>query len=127
MELDRANESLQAGDLCLEHGLPNSAASRAYYAMFQAAQVALEAEGFDRTEWSHRAMHSAFNQQLIHQKKLYPRVFLSYLTSALTVRQAADYGEAGTSVKIARRQLRRARVFIETVEEVLSRGRGSKN
>ena len=127
MELDRAKESLQAADLCLEHSLLNSAASRAYYAMFQAAQVALESEGFVRLEWSHRGMHSVFNQQLIHQKKLYPRVFLSYLTFALTVRQAADYGETGTSVKIARRQLRRARVFIETVEEVVSRGKRSKN
>jgi uncharacterized protein (UPF0332 family) len=91
--------------------------------MFQAAQIALEGEGFARFEWSHRGMHSTFNQQLIHQKKLYPRVFLSYLTSALTVRQAADYGEAGTSQKIASRQLRRARVFVETVEEVTSRGK----
>lgn len=123
MELDRAKESLKAAELCLEYNLVNSAASRAYYAMFQAAQVALEAEGFARLEWSHRGMHSTFNQQLIYQKKLYPRVFVSYLTFALTVRQAADYGEPGTSVKITRRQVRRARVFIETVEEVVSRGK----
>lgn len=107
----------------MEQNLVNSAASRAYYAMFQAAQVALEAEGFARLEWTHRGVHATFNQQLIHQKKLYPRVFLSYLTFSLTVRQAADYGEVGTSVKIAKRQVRRARVFIETVEEVVSRGK----
>jgi uncharacterized protein (UPF0332 family) len=45
MEITRAEESLKAADLCLREGLVNSSASRAYYAMFQAAQVALEAEG----------------------------------------------------------------------------------
>jgi uncharacterized protein (UPF0332 family) len=42
-------------------GLVNSAASRAYYAMFQAAQVALETKGLVRSEWSHKALHSYFN------------------------------------------------------------------
>ena len=44
MDLDRAQESLKAAELCLQAGLVNSAASRAYYAMFQAAQAALKAE-----------------------------------------------------------------------------------
>lgn len=87
--------------------------------MFQAAQVALEAEGFVRLEWSHRGVHSVFNQQLIHQKKLYPRVFLSYLTFALTVRQASDYGEPGTSLKIARRQVRRAGILLKQLRRYL--------
>jgi uncharacterized protein (UPF0332 family) len=41
----------------------NSAASRAYYAMFQAAQIALEAQGLVRSEWSDKALHSNFNQK----------------------------------------------------------------
>jgi len=45
MELARAIESLKAAELCPQEGLVNSAASRAYYAMFQAAQLALEAAG----------------------------------------------------------------------------------
>ena len=49
MEFDRAQESLQAAQLCLQTGLVNSAVSRAYYAMFQAAQVALEQAGFRRS------------------------------------------------------------------------------
>src|SRR4029434_5818950 len=74
MELARAIESLKAADLCLQEGLVNSAASRAYYAMFQATQIALEAEGLVRSEWSHKGLHSSFNQELIHRRKLYPRV-----------------------------------------------------
>jgi len=122
MELARAIESLKAAELCLGEGLVNSSASRAYYAMFQAAHIALESEGLVRSEWSHKGLHSSFNQDLIRQKKLYPRVLRDYLTSALAVRQAADYGEAGVSAKIAQRQARRAAAFIKSVEEVISRG-----
>lgn len=34
MQIERVQESLQAAQLCLEAGLLNSAASRAFYAMF---------------------------------------------------------------------------------------------
>jgi uncharacterized protein (UPF0332 family) len=95
-----------------QEDLVNSAASRAYYAMFQAAQVALEAEGLVRSEWSHKALHSNFNQKLRQRRKLYPRVVRDYLTSALAVRQAADYGEAEVSTKIAQRQMQRAAAFL---------------
>jgi len=124
MEMSRAIESLKAAELCLGENLVNSAASRAYYAMFQAAQAALEAAGLVRSEWSHKGLHSTFNRDLIHQRKLYPRVFRDYLTSALAVRQAADYGEPGVSAKIARRQVRRAGQFVNAAEEVISREKG---
>jgi uncharacterized protein (UPF0332 family) len=125
MELGRAIESLKAAELCLGAGFVNSAASRAYYAMFQAAQSVLEALGIMRPEWSHRSLHSIFNQQLIHQRKVFPRVFRDYLTSALTVRQAADYGEGGISVKIAQRLVRRASAFVNVTTEVLIDGKSS--
>ena len=54
-----------------------------------------------------------------------PQVF-SILTSALTVRQAADYEETGVSAKIAQRHARRAASFVQTVEEVISRGKPSQ-
>jgi uncharacterized protein (UPF0332 family) len=127
MELARAKESLQAAELCLREGLVNSAASRAYYAMFQAAEVALETVGLVRLEWSHKGLHSSFNHELIRQKKFYPRLFRNYLTSALTVRQAADYEEAGVSAQVAQRQVRRAASFVQTVEEVVSRGKPTQH
>jgi uncharacterized protein (UPF0332 family) len=125
MELSRAVESLRAAELCLREDLVNSAASRAYYAMFQAAQVALEAAGLVRSEWSHKGLHTSFNQELIQRRKLYPRVLRDYLTAALTVRQAADYGEPGISAKVAQRQVQRAVAFVQRVEEVISRGESS--
>jgi uncharacterized protein (UPF0332 family) len=126
MELARAVESLQAAELCLREGLVNSAASRAYYAMFQAAQVALEAGGLVRSEWSHRGVQASFNQELIQRRKLYPRAFRDYLIAALTVRQAADYGESGISAKVARRQVQRATTFVRKVGEVISGGNPSQ-
>lgn len=125
VDLERAMESLKAAELCLVESLANSAASRAYYAMFQAAQSVLEAQGINRSEWSHKSLHSIFNQQLIHQRKVFPRVFRDYLTSALTVRQAADYGEGGISVKIAQRQVRRASAFVKITAEILTDGKSS--
>jgi hypothetical protein len=39
--------------------------------------------------------------------------------SALVVRQAADYGRAGVSYKIAQRHVRRGALFVTAVREVL--------
>ena len=127
MELTRAIESLKAAELCLSESLVNSAVSRAYYAMFQAAQAALEAAGLVRSEWTHKGLHSSFNRDLIHQRKLYPRVLRDYLTSALAVRQAADYGETGVSDKIASRQVRRAAQFVNAAKEVIDRERPGRS
>ena len=127
MELTRAIESLKAAELCLSESLVNSAVSRSYYAMFQAAQAALEAAGLVRSEWTHKGLHSSFNRDLIHQRKLYPRVLRDYLTSALAVRQAADYGETGVSDKIAHRQVRRAAQFVNAAKEVIDRERPGRS
>ena len=50
MEPERAQASLQAAELCLTAGLWDSAVSRAYYALFQAAISALESRGLRRRE-----------------------------------------------------------------------------
>jgi uncharacterized protein (UPF0332 family) len=64
MELARAIESLKAAELCLQEGVVNSAASLAYYAMFQAAHIALEAEGLVRSEWSHKGLEEGMGSSL---------------------------------------------------------------
>jgi len=98
----------------------NSAVSRAYYAMFQAAQVALEQEGIRRPAWSHPSLQATFTTELIHRRKRYAAMFRDYLSAALVVRQAADYGWTGMSHKIAQRQVRRATLFVTAVREVLN-------
>ena len=122
MELDRAQESLRAATLCWREGCVNSAASRAYYAMFQAAQVALAQAGIASSTWSHSGLQAAFATELIYRRKLYPAVFRNALASGLEVRQEADYGYAGVSQKMAQRLLQRATAFVAAVEEVISHG-----
>ena len=122
MTLDRAQESLQAAELCAREGFINSAASRAYYAMFQAAQVALQAAGFTGEEWSHAGLQATFTSELIHRRKLYRAIFRDYLTVGLRLRNAADYGDAGVSAKVTRRLLHRATAFLSVVEKETRHG-----
>ena len=121
MNLERAQESLRAAELCLQAGYVNSATSRAYYAMFQAAQVALEAAGFTRATWGHAVLQATFTSELIARRKVYPSGLRDYLSTGLLTRQEADYGTSGVSQKVARRMLRRATTFVTAVEEVLQR------
>ncbi|MGE0827032.1 MAG: HEPN domain-containing protein [Candidatus Binatia bacterium] len=69
MDIERARESLKAAQLCLQEELVNSATSRAYYAIFQAAQVAIAVAGSPRDEWSHSGLQAAFVRELIHRRK----------------------------------------------------------
>lgn len=95
----------------------NSAASRAYYAMFQAAQVAMATAGFPQDEWSHHGLQAAFATELTYRRKLYPAAFREYLSYGFGVRRAADYGLSGVSRKIAQRLVNRAASFVAAVEE----------
>jgi len=80
MDIAKAEESLKAAELCYNAGLYNSSASRAYYAMFQAAQVALEKAGFKRAEWSHTALRATFANELTRRRKLYSPFLACHLT-----------------------------------------------
>ena len=91
--MERAQESLQAAELCLQAGWVNSAVSRAYYAMFQAAQVALEMAGFTRMVWSHPGLQATFTTELIHRRKIYPAPFaITSLLGLLCGRQQTMVG-----------------------------------
>lgn len=123
MQLERAQESLRAAQVCMDAGLVNSAASRAYYAMFQGAQVALASVGVTRQAWSHPALQAAFTTELIHRRKLLATRLRDYLSSGLALRQAADYGRDGVSLKVAQRMVRRAHEFVTAIEEGTNRGK----
>ena len=122
MLIERAQESLRAAELCLEERLVNSAASRAYYAMFQAAHVALEAAGVGRAQWSHPALQAAFTTELIYRRGIYPRTLRAHLSIGLGVRHTADYGAAGVSSTVANRMVRRAAAFVSAVKEGTGHG-----
>jgi uncharacterized protein (UPF0332 family) len=115
--IERAHESLRAAQLCLEAEFVNSAVRRAYYAMFQAAQVALEAAGARRAQWSHPTLQAFFTTELIHRRKVYPAAIRDHLSAGLRVRQVADYGATGVSRIVAHRMVRRAATFVSIVQE----------
>ena len=116
MLIERAQESLRASWLCLDKDLVNSAASRAYYAMFQAAQAALELAGVARRQWSHAMIQATFTSELIHRRKFYPAALRSDLSTGFTVRRAADYEDVGISRSRAHRLVRRAAAFVSTIQ-----------
>ncbi len=117
MTLDRAHESLRAAQLCLREACINSATSRAYYAMFQAAQIALRVVRVERTEWTHGALQAAFVTELIRRRKVYPAAFADYLSSGLHSRQLADYSTNGVSRRVAQRLVRRAATLVSAVQK----------
>jgi uncharacterized protein (UPF0332 family) len=122
MEVAKAEESLKAADLCYAQGLYNSSASRAYYAMFEAAQVALEAAGFARLAWSHAGLHATFANELTRRRKLYPSSFASDLTVVIDLRHTADYRAHDVGKRQALRALNQAKRFVNAVTERIFHG-----
>ena len=121
MEIEKAKESLQAAELCYAHKLYNSTANRAYYAMFQAAVVALEVGGAKAVgaRWSHARVQSSFSSELIRKRKIYSRSLARLLTDALQIRHEADYTTIEISKRRANKVLRWARDFVAQVEKVV--------
>jgi uncharacterized protein (UPF0332 family) len=125
MALDRAREALEAAQACLERQLYHSATSRAYYAMFWAAQVALAHAGVRRSEWSHPALQASFVRELIRTRKRYPALLGQYFNRALQLRLDADYRFKGVSQRQATQAVHWAQEFVAAVTEETSHGPNS--
>jgi uncharacterized protein (UPF0332 family) len=119
MSLEKAEEFLQVAQRCLEEGWYNSAVSRAYYAMFQAARAALAAAGIERPSWRHGSLHATFSSALVRRRKLYPLSFVQNLAEAMELRQIADYSDVQVPQRRATRVVRAATAFLNRVKEVI--------
>ena len=119
MQIEKAKESLQAAELCYADKLYNSTANRAYYAMFQAAVVALESAGIAKrgARWSHPGLQSKFSLELTRRRKIYPRSLARMLAKGSAIRNDADYTELNISKRRALEMLRWARDFVAQVEK----------
>jgi uncharacterized protein (UPF0332 family) len=122
MEIGKAEESLTAAELCYAQGLYNSAANRAYYAMFQAAQVALETAGFLRPEWSHAGLHATFANELTRRRKHFAPGLARDLPIVQELRHTADYRNHHVSARQATRALSKARAFVQAITRSHSHG-----
>ncbi|MBI2533388.1 MAG: HEPN domain-containing protein [Deltaproteobacteria bacterium] len=117
MNLERAQSSLQAARLCLQERLFDSAASRAYFAMFMMAICALENRGIKRSEWTHKGVHSDFVFNFVRGRKIVPATFASALPTAMEIRHIADYRQSGASQRQAERVVRLAGEFSERLSK----------
>jgi uncharacterized protein (UPF0332 family) len=117
MALARAREALNAAQVCLERALYYSATSRAYYAMFWAAQFALAQAGMGRSEWSHPALQASFVNELIRRRKLYSALLGQHFNRALQLRLDADYRPKGISQRQAAQAVRWAQEFVTALTE----------
>ena len=117
MNLERAQSSLQAARLCLEARHFDSAASRAYFAMFMMTICALESRGIKRSEWTHKGVHSDFVFNFVRSRKIVPASFASALPTAMEIRHIADYRQPGASQRQAERVVRLAGEFSERLSK----------
>ena len=87
--LKLADENVEAAKLLLQNRFPAIASSRAYYAMFNAAEAMLLSE--DLSFSKHSAVISAFGQHFA-KTGLVPTHLHRAILTAQEDRQAADYG-----------------------------------
>lgn len=108
--LHKAEDSLKAARLLAEKGFYDFAASRAYYAMFYAAQAFLlqDSAAFSK----HSAVIAAFGQRFVKTGLVSER-FHRYLIEASDIRNVSDYDtHSGLSQKDVNEQLSRAEEFL---------------
>lgn len=115
--LEKAQEGLAAARALMEVGCYNSAANRAYYAVFNAARAAMIAAGTSTAEqtWSHMAIHGQF-QKLTRQRKTYPAHMVADILDLRLAREMADYGPDLVPSKSATRLVKVASRFVQAVE-----------
>jgi uncharacterized protein (UPF0332 family) len=115
--MEKANESLAAAGLLLDQVYADFAVSRAYYAMFYAAEAALLSLGL--TFSKHTAVIAAFGKHLA-KPGLVPQHLHRYLLDAFDIRQIGDYDAPGmVGEERAGRVLAQTREFIDAVKVFL--------
>ena len=96
--IQKARASLGAAKLLKQEGYLDFAASRAYYAMFYAAQALLLQNGLAFS--SHSGVIAAFGKEFAKTAKLDPKLHRYLLDASQDLRNASDYG-IGSSVDVA--------------------------
>jgi len=116
--LAKAEESLAPAEADYGARRYNSCARSAYYAAFQAAVAALQAESLvPRGRWTHDFVHSEFQGRLVYRRKLYASGFRAVLSDAFEIRADPDYTHRQISSREATELLRSARTLVRAVEK----------
>lgn len=118
--LSKASEFLDAARLLLEEGFEDSAADRAYYAMFYAAEALLAQQDLGYS--SHGAVHGAFGRLFAKTGELDAK-YHGWFIHAFEARQLATYGAEGSGRSDpdrVRTWIERAEEFVETIRAYLA-------
>lgn len=113
--LSQARRAALSARTLLTSGDPDGAVNRAYYAMFYAAQAALEHVGIEVTSSKHGTLVRRFGQHLI-KPGLLPRSLGASLKEMLELRHKADYSTQDVPSIDAERAATEAETFVEAVE-----------
>lgn len=117
--LDKSRRSVKAAELLFEKGNPDFAASRAYYAMFYAAEAALLERG--ETYSKHAGVISGFYHHFVVPKELPQKLHESF-HAAFEDRQQGDYAFLDPFPREeAKKLLSQAKQFVTEVTRYLER------
>lgn len=115
--LRRASQELEAVQLLLEGGFYSVAASRAYYAMFYAAEGVLLSKGIARSR--HSGVIAAFNEYFV-RTGLLPDTLAAALSEVFDQRNKADYDPRPFPKEWVESTLADAQSFVCAVERFLA-------
>jgi uncharacterized protein (UPF0332 family) len=115
--LAKARRAVENAKAQVERGDHDFAVSRAYYAMFYAAEAVLLEK--DLSFSKHSAVIAAFGLHFV-RTGLVPAEFQRYLTEGQAARNVSDY-DIGPEVTAdeAKEQIARAQAFVELAERLL--------
>jgi len=117
LALAKAEEALDDARVLGDAGRAAGTISRAYYAMFHAAEALLAALGLEFS--SHQAVISAFGREFAKTQRLDP-TFHRHLLLAFDERQTADYDRAvELTTEQGRRAIAAAAEFVAAAREYL--------
>lgn len=100
--LDKAEQSIKAGELLYKDKFYDFSASRSYYAMFYSIQAILLSK--DMSYSKHSAVISAFGRDFV-KTGLIDKKYHQYILDAFDLRNAGDYGALNSIVKEQAEQL----------------------
>jgi uncharacterized protein (UPF0332 family) len=113
--LQKAQQSLEAAKLLLNHDYSDYATSRAYYTMFYIAEAFLIGDGLSFSK--HSAVISAFGREFAHPNRV-PVQFHRFLIEAQALRNTGDYGQLNAvTTEQATEQVNRAEQFLSLAEQ----------
>ncbi len=111
--IQKAQRYLKSAELLLKDGDFDSSLSRAYYAMFYAAEAALLTKGLSSS--SHKGVISAFGENFV-KTDIFPREMGRELNRAFEKRQIGDYEYTFViSHDEAEQMLQNGKEFVNTI------------